>query len=81
VDQEILSEEKSALLSELEALKSKVLETEKMNIDLHSQIERERMLHEGKTRFVEQQRDTAKQDLNESLRKFELTVDQMRWAA
>jgi len=39
------------------------------------------MLHEGKTQFLEQQRDTAKQDLNESLRKFELTVDQMRRVA
>jgi len=54
VDQEILLDEKSALLSELEALKSKVLETEKTNIDLQSSIERERMLHEGKSRFVEQ---------------------------
>ena len=54
MDQEILLDEKSALLSELEALKSKVLETEKTNIDLQSQIERERMLHEGKSRFVEQ---------------------------
>ena len=51
---------------------------EKTNLDLVSQLERERMLHEGKVKFVEQQRDQAKQDLAEQTRKFEFTVEQVR---
>lgn len=77
-DQEALADEKAALLAELEQLNAKASSLEQANIDLNSQLERERMLHEAKVQFVQQQRDQAKSDLAEQARKFEFAVESMK---
>jgi hypothetical protein len=58
--QEQVHEERSTIGAELENLKSKLKSTEKANLDLMSELERERLLQKNKTAFLEQQREAAR---------------------
>jgi hypothetical protein len=58
--QEQVHEERSTIGAELENLKSKLKSTEKANLDLISELERERLLQKNKTAFLEQQREAAR---------------------
>lgn len=48
---------------------------EKEYSEIQSSYERDKALWEGKFNFLEQQKDQAKQDLQEATKKFEMTLE------
>lgn len=72
------SNDKMSVHLENERLKTLLQEAEKEMAERNSASERERMLWENKHNFLIQQRDSAKADLIEAQRKFDLTLEQIQ---
>ncbi|CAG9316966.1 unnamed protein product [Blepharisma stoltei] len=72
------STDKMSVHLENERLKTMMQEMEKDISERNSAFERERILWENKFNFLTQQRDSAKADLAESQRKFDITVENLQ---
>ena len=59
-------------------LRSQVQDLERDLSDLQCAYDRDKALWEGKCQFLEQQKETYKRDLNESQKKFEITLEQLQ---
>lgn len=70
--------DKVTLHSENERLKAVVAELEKDLAEKRNLLERDRLLYENKFVFLTQQKDTAKAELSEAQRKFELTLEEIK---
>ncbi len=66
--------EKKPLLAEVEKYKALALQLEADKTELMAMYEKDRTLWEGKFNFLEQQKEQAKSDLSETLKKFETTL-------
>jgi len=75
---ESLATEKKNYQLEVDRLKAKLQESEHEIAELQSNYERDRALWEGKFSFLEQQRDQAKNDLVDTQKKFEITLQQLQ---
>lgn len=72
--------EKKMLLGELDKYKQQNLSLEQDKNELGTNYDRDRALWEGKFTFLEQQKEQAKQDLVDALKKFELTLNHLQKA-
>ena len=72
------SDDKMSVFIENERLKTLLTEMEKEMAERTSAIERERLLWENKHNFLIQQRDSAKSDLSEAHKKFDVTLEQIQ---
>lgn len=73
-----LSSDKQAIQEEVEKWRKEYHEIERNYTDLQNQLDREKALWDGKFKFLEQQRDTAKRDFEDAQRKFQSTVEQLQ---
>ena len=73
-----VSKDKEFYQRECEKLKVQVQDMDRELSDVQSCYERDKALWEGKFTFLEQQREQAKHDLEESQHKFELTLHQLQ---
>ncbi|CAD8065990.1 unnamed protein product [Paramecium primaurelia] len=71
---EQIAAEKKSLQQELEKYKQFNLQLEQEKSEIHTSYERDKALWEGKFQFLEQQKEQAKQDLVDALKKFEMTL-------
>lgn len=69
--------DREMLIYEHERMKNAFQEMEKQYGEVSSSYERDKLLWEGKFQFLEQQRDQAKSDNQESTRKFEMALEQL----
>jgi hypothetical protein len=51
---------------------------ERQHSDLNNAYDKDKALYEGKFKFLEQQRDTAKRDFEDAQNKFQSTVEQLQ---
>lgn len=58
-------------------MRQQVSDLERELLEVQSVYDRDKALWEGRTQFLEQQKDTYKKDLMESQRKFEITLEQL----
>lgn len=72
------SSDKLSVHLENERLKTLLQEMEKEIAERNSASERERLLWENKHNFLIQQRDSAKADLSEAQKKFDMTLEQIQ---
>lgn len=72
---ESLSKEREILIHENDRLKLSLQDIEKDYSEMQSSYERDKALWDGKFQFLEQQKELAKSDLQESTRKFEMTLE------
>ena len=72
------SSDKMSVHLENERLKTMMQEMEKDMNERNSASERERLLWENKHNFLIQQRDSAKSDLSEAQKKFDMTLEQIQ---
>jgi chromosome segregation ATPase len=70
-----LNGDKAYIQEELEKQKRENAELDRKNQDLANTYDRELALWEGKFKFLEQQRDTAKKDYDDAMRNFQATID------
>jgi len=70
--------EKKFLTAENEKYKAQYLELEQQLSEVSSNYEKDKALWKGKLHFLEQQREQTKNDLNDSQKKFELTLQQLQ---
>lgn len=70
--------DKLTLQSENERLRAFASELEKDLAEKKNLLERDRLLYENKFVFLTQQKETAKAELNEAQRKFELTLEEIK---
>ena len=68
----------SAHAEDVIKLKQQVQDLERELSDLQSHYDRDKALWEGKCQFLESQKETYKRDLNESQKKFEITLEQLQ---
>lgn len=73
-----LQGDKAQIQEEVERWRREYNELERQYADLNNSYDRDKALWEGKFRFLEQQRDTAKKDFEEAQRKFQATVEQLQ---
>ena len=73
-----LSSDKQAIQEEVEKWRREYNEIERQYADLNNANDRDKALWEGKFKFLEQQRDTAKKDFEDAQRKFQSTVEQLQ---
>ncbi|CAD8091386.1 unnamed protein product [Paramecium sonneborni] len=71
---EQIAQEKKQLIQELEKYKQLNLQLEQDKSEIYTSYERDKALWEGKFQFLEQQKEQAKQDLVDALKKFEMTL-------
>jgi hypothetical protein len=64
-------------IHENERLKQGLQEMEREYSEIKSLYDKDKALWEGRCSFLEQQKDQAKQDLQEATRKFEMTLEQL----
>lgn len=72
------SNDKMSVHIENERLKTMLQEMEKEIAERNSASERERLLWDNKHNFLMQQRDSAKADLSEAQKKFDMTLEQIQ---
>ena len=77
---ESASNEKRSLLIEIEHQRNSNIQLEGEKNELLTNYERDKVLWDGKFNFLEQQKEQAKQDLQESMRKFEQTLQHLQKA-
>lgn len=65
-------------MTESDKLRMQAQEQERELNEIQAAYERDRALWEGKFSFLEQQRDQAKSDLQDTNRKFEMTLEQLQ---
>jgi len=70
-----LNGDKAYIQEELEKQKRENAELDRKNQDLANTYDREQALWEGKFKFLEQQRDTAKKDYEDAMKNFQATID------
>jgi hypothetical protein len=70
-----LNGDKAYIQEELEKQKRENAELDRKNQDLANTYDRELALWDGKFKFLEQQRDTAKKDYDDAMRNFQATID------
>ena len=70
-----LNGDKAYIQEELEKQKRENAELDRRNQDLANTYDRELALWDGKFKFLEQQRDTAKKDYDDAMRNFQATID------
>lgn len=75
-----MAQEKRQLQQELEKFKQLNLTLEQEKSEIYTSYERDKALWEGKFQFLEQQKEQAKQDLVDALKKFELTLMHLQQA-
>ena len=75
-----MNNDKQAIHDEVEKWRSQFLEIERQYQDLNNNYDKDKALWEGKFKFLEQQRDTAKKDFEDAQRKFTMTVEQLQKA-
>lgn len=69
--------EKKAFIAELDKYKELNLTLEQQKNDTLTNYDRDKALWEGKFQFLDQQKEQAKQDLVDALKKFELTLQHL----
>jgi hypothetical protein len=72
--------DKKTLLGEIEKYKNLYLSLEQEKNELLTNYERDKVLWEGKFTFLEGQKEQAKQDLVDALKKFEMTLHHLKKA-
>lgn len=77
---ETFTAEKRVFSSEIEKNKSIYLQAEQDKNEILTNYERDKVLWEGKFTFLEGQKEQAKQDLVDALKKFELTLHHLKKA-
>lgn len=77
---ETFTAEKRVFLSEIEKFKGLYLQAEQEKNEILTNYERDKVLWEGKFTFLEGQKEQAKQDLVDALKKFELTLHHLKKA-
>lgn len=73
-----LQGDKAQIQEEVEKWRREFNELERQYADLNNAYDRDKALWEGKFKFLEQQRDTAKRDFEDAQRKFQTTVEQLQ---
>lgn len=68
----------SAHAEDVLKLKTQLQDLERDYADMQAQYDRDKALWEGKCQFLESQKETYKRDLNESQKKFEITLEQLQ---
>jgi len=72
-----LNGDKALIQEEVEKQKKDFAELDRMYQDLNNAYDRDKALWEGKFKFLEQQRDTAKKDCEDAQRNFQTTLDRL----
>jgi hypothetical protein len=72
-----LSGDKASIQEELEKKRRENAELDRQNQDLINSYDRDKALWDGKFKFLEQQRDTAKKDCEDAQRNFQVTLDRV----
>lgn len=67
--------DKAAIQAEVEKWKREFNELERNYADLNNNYDKDKALWDGKFRFLEQQRDTAKKDFEDAQKKFNNTLE------
>lgn len=75
-----LSQQQKNMSGDVEKWRVQNLQLEQEKNDILTNYDRDRALWEGKFQFLEQQKEQAKQDLVDALRKFELTLQHLQKA-
>lgn len=68
------------MLSDLEKYRALCLQFESEKNEITALYEKDRVLWEARFNFLEQQREQAKNDLNEAMKKFEATLENLQKA-
>jgi len=74
-DQANFTKDLAELNKEITHLKKQTNEMEQILVEKNATLEKETLLWEGKFKFLEQQKDTAKKELSEAQKKFESTLE------
>lgn len=77
---ETFSAEKRVFIAEIDKFKSLYIQAEQEKNEILTNYERDKVLWEGKFTFLEGQKEQAKQDLVDALKKFELTLHHLKKA-
>ena len=77
---ETFSAEKRVFITEIEKFKGLYIQAEQEKNETITNYERDKVLWEGKFAFLEGQKEQAKQDLVDALKKFELTLHHLKKA-
>ena len=77
---ETFTAEKRVFLTEIEKFKGLYIQAEQEKNEILTNYERDKVLWEGKFSFLEGQKEQAKQDLVDALKKFELTLHHLKKA-
>lgn len=72
-----LNGDKALIQEELEKQKKDNSELDRQYQDLNNAYDRDKALWDGKFKFLEQQRDTAKKDCEDAQRNFQTTLDRL----
>jgi hypothetical protein len=70
--------DKAIIQEEVEKWRREYNEIERVHADINNQYDKDKALWEGKFKFLEQQKETAKRDLEEANKKFQQTVEQLQ---
>ena len=73
-----VAKERDFHYSEHQKTKATLQETERELSELQSTFDKDQALNEGKIKFIESQRDQAKQDHADTQRKLEVALDQLQ---
>lgn len=73
-----LQGDKAQIQEELEKWRREYNELERQYADLNNGYDRDKALWDGKFKFLEQQKDTAKKDFEDAQKKFQSTVEQLQ---
>lgn len=69
--------DKALIQEEVERQRKELSELDRQYQDLNNSYDRDKALWDGKFKFLEQQRDTAKKDCEDAQRNFQTTLDRM----
>jgi hypothetical protein len=78
INQKDILKERMELTNQIEILKTKLSRIEIEAMEKNTELEKNKILFDGKFKFIEQQKDTLKKDLGESQKRFEVMLDSIQ---
>lgn len=78
INQKDILKERQELSNQIDTLKTKLNKVEIEAMEKNTELEKNKILYDGKYKFIEQQKETLKKDLADSQKRFEVMLDSIQ---